>query len=266
MEHETHELGEYAAPQAPVTDAHGFDPGQYDWIPVLRKRRADGWSPEKQRLFIEALADCGSVANAARMVGMSETSCYKLRRSPGAEGFDRAWSVAIGTASKKLIDAAFERALIGSDEPVFDRDGRHVGRRLRQSDKMLMFLLRAYMPERFRHAVNDRISADELPAPALAPVAEALARMLPEPPVEPHRLMEPEALDTALLVADMCDGKLPHWHRDPEPDRVLNAKWPMGEAFERALEDAKRAGRQELPMTDDEWADFVSPPRFDDDE
>ncbi|MBJ7441964.1 MAG: hypothetical protein JHD35_23510, partial [Sphingopyxis sp.] len=131
-------------------DAYGHDPAAYDWVPVLKKRRKDGWSPDKQRAFVETLADCGSVATAAQRVGMSESSAYRLRRSPGAAAFDRAWSAAIDAASKKLLDAAFERAIVGSEEPVFDREGNRVGRRLRQSDRLLMFLIRAYGPDRFR--------------------------------------------------------------------------------------------------------------------
>ena len=131
-------------------DAHGHDPAAYDWVPVLKKRRKDGWSPDKQRAFIEALADSGSVVTAAQCIDMSESSAYRLRRSPGAEAFDRAWSAAIDAASKKLLDAAFERALVGTDEPIFDREGRRIGRRLRQSDRLLMFLLRAYGPDCFR--------------------------------------------------------------------------------------------------------------------
>src|SRR3546814_9223269 len=69
---------------------------------------------------------------------MSESSAYRRRRAPGAEAFDRAWGAAIDAAAKKLLDAAFERALVGTDEPVFDRDGNRVGRRLRQSDRLLM--------------------------------------------------------------------------------------------------------------------------------
>jgi hypothetical protein len=62
-------------------DAHGPDPDQFVWIPVLRKRRHDGWTPEKQREFVEALADSGSVVGAARAVGLSEQNAYALRRS-----------------------------------------------------------------------------------------------------------------------------------------------------------------------------------------
>ena len=36
-------------------DAHGHDPDQYDWYPILRRPRADGWTPARQRLFIETL-------------------------------------------------------------------------------------------------------------------------------------------------------------------------------------------------------------------
>ncbi|MDR7060856.1 MULTISPECIES: hypothetical protein [unclassified Sphingopyxis] len=203
------------APIAETTsalDAHGHDPAAYDWVPVLKKRRKDGWSPDKQRAFIEALADSGSVATAAQCVGMSESSAYRLRRAPGAEAFDRAWSAAIDAASKKLLDAAFERALVGSEEPVFDRDGNRVGRRLRQSDRLLMFLLRVYGPDCFRNAAAPRTDA--------APVAEALVHLHPEPPAAPAALMAPDDLAVALEVADLCDGTLPHWYRDGAGEAV----------------------------------------------
>ena len=159
-------------------DAHGHDPAAYHWVPVLKKRRHDGWSPDKQRAFVEALADSGSVATAAQRVGMSESSAYRLRRSPGAEAFDRAWSAAIDAASKKLLDAAFERAIVGSEEPVFDREGNRVGRRLRQSDRLLMFLLRAYGPDRFRESAA-------APAPA---ASRAPRRSFTSTPNRPPRL------------------------------------------------------------------------------
>lgn len=201
-----------ATDDSPALDAHGHDPAAYDWVPVLKKRRKDGWSPDKQRAFIEALADSGSVATAALTVGMSESSAYRLRRAPGAEAFDRAWSAAIDAASKKLLDAAFERALVGTDEPVFDRDGNRVGRRLRQSDRLLMFLLRAYGPDCFRNTAAPRTSA--------APVAEALVHLHPEPPAAPAALMAPGDLAVALEVADLCDGALPPWYRDDPREAV----------------------------------------------
>ncbi len=216
-------------PSAPALDAHGHNPADYDWVPVLKKRRKDGWSPDKQRAFIETLADTGSVITAAQTVGMSESSAYRLRRSPGAEAFDRAWGAAIDAASKKLLDAAFERALVGTDEPVFDREGNRVGRRLRQSDRLLMFLIRAYGADRFRASRSGRATR-----PAATPVAEALIHLHPAPPAAPAALMAPDDLAVALEVADICDGMLPHWYRDdrgeavPAPSGDADAGGPRG--------------------------------------
>jgi hypothetical protein len=41
---------------SPERDAHGFDPNDFEWRPVPRRPRADGWSPEVQARFVEALA------------------------------------------------------------------------------------------------------------------------------------------------------------------------------------------------------------------
>lgn len=244
----------------PLPPARREDSGlglkDYDWHPVLRQPRKDGWTPGRQRQFIEALADCGSVDQAARVVGMTKQACYQLRRAPGSEGFCNAWTAAIDTASKKLIDEAFERAIVGTDEPVFDRDGRRVGRRLRQSDRMLMFLLRAYMPERFRHASRDVRRPGEAPPIALTPVAAALERLGPHCPADPHRLIESDELEWRLDNADGNPGELPRWLRDPDPEEERRRRcnpFPMGEEFERELEDAKREGAGEAAMTDEEW-------------
>lgn len=66
------------------------------FTPVPRKTaRHDGWTPERQRAFIEALADSGSVTRAAGMVNMAQANCYTLRRAPGAESFRAAWDAAL---------------------------------------------------------------------------------------------------------------------------------------------------------------------------
>jgi hypothetical protein len=170
---------------------------------------------------------------------MSVKSCYRLRRAPGGENFAAAWDVALQHAARGLLDLAFDRAIHGTDEPVFDRDGHRTARKMRQNDRLLMFLLRAYMPERFRHAHRDWRAPDE-PLPPPAPPLEPLLRLLEPPaPPEPHTLLEPDELADALFVADMGDGELPHWHRgrgDAEPG------WqpPEDAEFERELDAAKR--------------------------
>lgn len=227
-----------------VLDANGFDLADYDWIPVKRKPRVDGWSAEKQRLFIATLADTGSVTLAARAVCMSVKSAYALRRAPDGEGFDRAWRAAIRQAMSRLIDVCMERALEGTLEPIY-HEGRHVGHRTKHHDRMAMFLLRAHMPELFREAHKaDRAKGESLPA-APEPVADALQRLDPLPPAEPHKLMDAGPLEAALQTAEFGNGELPRWHRDPdlveEERRVRHGPvaFPLGEEFERELEAAK---------------------------
>ena len=219
-------------------DDHGFHPADYNWVPVLRRPRKDGWTPQRQVDFIAALADSGCVEQAAREVGMSVTSCYRLRRSPGAENFAAAWDAAMAQAARRLVDLAFERAINGSAEPVFDRDGNRVGRRMRHNDRLLMFLLRAYMPERFRHAHKSVRHADEEPPPASDCVGEAIKRLEPVLPESPHLLMPPDELETALECAHILPGELPHWHRG-RPDLPESVEAPLGSDFERLLAQAK---------------------------
>ena len=115
-----------------------------DFAPVPRATyRHDAWTPERQRAFIGALADTGCVSRAARMVNMAQANCYTLRRSPGAEGFRRAWDAALDCGLAQLKDIAFERAIEGELIPVF-ANGKHTGFRRKRNDALLMFCLRHY--------------------------------------------------------------------------------------------------------------------------
>ncbi|MDF0490710.1 hypothetical protein PX554_21495, partial [Sphingomonas sp. H39-1-10] len=115
-----------------------------DFTPVPRqKQRHDGWTPARQKAFIEALADTGSVSRAARMVNMAQANCYTLRRAPGAEEFRRAWEAALDFGVQRLKDVAFERAIEGYLVPVFV-GGKLAGYRRKTNDALLMFCLRHY--------------------------------------------------------------------------------------------------------------------------
>ena len=215
------------------------DLGKYDWYPVLRRPRADGWTVEVQRRFIEVLADTGSVDQACQEVGRSKSSAYALRRAPGAEGFAAAWRIAIDNAAARALDECFERALVGTDEPVFDRDGQRVGRRFRQSDKLLMFILRAYMPDRFRHAERDSRLTTEPPPAAIAPLQKAITLVEPSRPARPETTMEPDDLEARLRCADILRGGRPRWHTGMKDEEVASPS--LGPDFEAALEQAKRS-------------------------
>lgn len=114
-----------------------------EFTPVPRKFRHDGWTPERQRAFIEALADTGSVTRAAGMVNMAQANCYALRRAPGAESFRRAWEAALDFGVQRLKDIAFERAIEGELIPLF-AGGKLMGYRRKRNDALLMFCLRHY--------------------------------------------------------------------------------------------------------------------------
>ncbi len=119
------------------------------FTPVPRQcERHDGWTPQRQRAFIEALADTGSVAAACKAVDMSQPGAYYLRRQPGAESFRAAWAAALDLGVQRIEDVAMDRALNGVEEPLYSY-GHLIGTRRRYNDRLLMFMLRNRAPERF---------------------------------------------------------------------------------------------------------------------
>lgn len=119
------------------------------FTPVPRRsQRHDGWTATRQRGFIEALADTGSVEAAARAVDMSTEGAYQLRRQPGAEEFRAAWEAALALGIQRIEDVAMDRALNGTEEPVYSY-GKLIGTRIKHNDRLLMFMLRNRAPERF---------------------------------------------------------------------------------------------------------------------
>lgn len=99
-----------------------------------RRARADGWTPVRQHDFIAALARCGDVARAARSVGMSMQSAYRLRKRPGAASFAAAWEAALDRASAEALAAALERAIQGV-MLVRTYRGRFIGTMHRYDDR-----------------------------------------------------------------------------------------------------------------------------------
>ena len=108
-------------------------------VPRLRKRR-NGWTPEAQRAFIDALSRCGCISRAARAVGKTPKSAYRLLESEGAESFADAWDQAIARGVDALRLNALDRALHGAWVPVVRR-GRIVSFEHRRSDRLAIALL-----------------------------------------------------------------------------------------------------------------------------
>jgi hypothetical protein len=59
--------------------------------PKIRRQRRDGWTPERQLRFLDALASSGSIASAAAFAGMSRESAYRLRYRRDGALFGTLW-------------------------------------------------------------------------------------------------------------------------------------------------------------------------------
>ena len=92
--------------------------------------RSDGWTPERIRIFLEALADHGTVEDAARVAGMSRSSAYAFRRREEGRAFAEAWDGAVLLARPVLADELMSRAMHGCVELII-RDGEVWGERHR---------------------------------------------------------------------------------------------------------------------------------------
>lgn len=120
-----------------------------DFKPVPRKRkRHDGWTPERQRGFIEALARTGSVSHAAMAVNMAKEGAYQLRFHPEAGEFVAAWDTALDYGVRVLEDAALDRSINGVPVPIF-HNGEQVGERRTFNERMTQFQLQHRRPEKY---------------------------------------------------------------------------------------------------------------------
>lgn len=125
-------------------------------LPASRKRHA-GWSADRQRLFLESLAETGSVHLASAEARLTARSAYRLRtRSPD---FAAAWDTALQLSVGRLAALVFDRAINGRVEQVY-RDGDLIGERRLPSDKLLTWLLARLDPKRFALPWEQRGDAD----------------------------------------------------------------------------------------------------------
>ena len=128
------------------------DPGTAPTGPVAvpftsrPSRKTGGWSALRQQLFIETLAETGSIHLSAKSAGLSARSAYALRvRSPA---FAKAWDAAQQLAVGRLSAMAFDRAIHGRVDQIY-RDGELIGEKRVPSERLLMWLLARLDPKRF---------------------------------------------------------------------------------------------------------------------
>ncbi|MFS2111142.1 hypothetical protein ACCC88_15740 [Sphingomonas sp. Sphisp140] len=102
------------------------------------RKRHDGWTEIRTRIFLRALGETGCVRDACARAHISNQSAYRMRRRDAK--FAAAWEKALDESVPTLEQAAWERAVEGWEEIVW-KDGVEVSRKRRYSDGLLKFLL-----------------------------------------------------------------------------------------------------------------------------
>lgn len=109
------------------------------------------WAPA----FLAAIVRGSHVRDACEEAGISGQLPYHRRQND--EEFGRAWQEASDIGTKALESEAARRAYHGTLKPVFHK-GNECGRIREYSDTLLMFLLRARRPKKYRD--NLKVTGD----------------------------------------------------------------------------------------------------------
>ena len=157
-----------------------------------------------QRVFIEALAETGSVKDAARRAGVSRMTAYRQRHAPDAHAFRAGWSEALARAVAMLADVALSRAIDGVEEPVFWK-GEEIGTRTRYNDRLLMFLLRERGMYNPHHAPDPQRWHETVPKHNLVNYVGALEAIAPTP----HGAEAEPGVASAARAAARAPGRAP---------------------------------------------------------
>lgn len=120
-----------------------------DYTPVVLRARHNGWTADRQRAFLTALSETGSISDACKVAGVSPRSAYRLRARPDALSFADAWDEALLVSVSRLASLAFERATRGAIRELW-KDGVLIAESRQPSDKLLMFLLTHLRAEWFK--------------------------------------------------------------------------------------------------------------------
>ncbi|MCC6927090.1 hypothetical protein [Novosphingobium sp.] len=199
---------------------------------VPLRQRDDGWTAQRQRDFLEALAACGSVSKAALNVGMSRESAYALRRRADARGFAQAWDAARAMAVEHLTEVAWDRALEGEVRQVYYH-GELVGETRHFDNRLLLALIAQNRALLAGHRAGPALASPALVAEVAADWEAALDRA-----ERGEALVEPEAARAAVPGADSRTsdeaqrleiGLFDHWW-DEAGERWLT-NWPAPEGF-----------------------------------
>ncbi len=111
---------------------------------IARKRprpvRHNEWTRAKMGAFLRELAATQSVTAAAKSVGMTRQSAYRLKNRLVGTPFALGWEVALEAGLSQLAHAALERAVHGVEVPHYHA-GELVGTHRRFDERLTIWLL-----------------------------------------------------------------------------------------------------------------------------
>ena len=104
-----------------------------------------------QELFLSSLRDTGSLRKACAAAGITRGAVLKyMEQDTGeAEEFKLNYDHAIGDFNDSLEEAAYKRAVEGTETPVYNKLGEIVGYKTDFSDTLLVKLMEGNMPEKY---------------------------------------------------------------------------------------------------------------------
>ena len=119
-----------------------------------KPRKSRKYSPKMLNLFIEQLSKYGIVTVAAEKAGNLDRRLLYEKKEEDPE-FAKRWDNAIEKSIDLLEDEARRRAYDGYDKPVFQK-GVKVGVIREYSDTLLIFLMKANRPEKYREYIYSK--------------------------------------------------------------------------------------------------------------
>jgi hypothetical protein len=104
-------------------------------------------TPKRRAAFLDALQATANVTASCRLAGLPRSCVYDWREADPE--FAAEWAAAVELGCDALEDEAVRRGCEGYLKPVFHQ-GKEVGAIREYSDLLLIFMLKARRPARFR--------------------------------------------------------------------------------------------------------------------
>jgi len=124
----------------------------------LQGRRAvPGW----ENTFLDALREIPSVRDACKAAGIHRATVYDKRESDS--DFAEAWDDALKEGVESLESEAMRRAVHGTEKIKFHEDGSISELEVKYSDTLMITLLKAHRPDKYRETVEHSGSVKFLP-------------------------------------------------------------------------------------------------------